>query len=98
MSLGYLNGMTEALKGVIFMTDEKLQKLLGVKHKIRQLEHEIKQINKYLINGIKYTIRLEIFENTVVDVPMSLNKMILQEILYKKEWQLKQLKKYFEEA
>ena len=80
------------------MTDDKLSKINNVRRNISNLEHEIKQINKCLINGISYTTRLTIFENSIINVPESLVKMILQEILHKKEWQLKQLKKYFEEA
>lgn len=80
------------------MTNDKFDKLVNVKHNIKKLEYEIKQIKKCLINGILYPTKIEIFENTTVDVPNSLTLMIIQEILHKKEWQLKQLKKYFEEA
>ena len=83
------------------MTNDKFDKLIDAKRNISNLTYEIEQLKKYLTNGTSCIIKITMFEfeNTVVvDVPNSLVLMIFQEILHKKEWQLKQFKKYFEEA
>lgn len=81
------------------MTKEKLEMLNNTDKCIDKLKNEIKSIEFIIKNRINATMTIDFptWEDKVL-IPDSLKKIIFNEILNKKQQQLKELEKYFEEA